>query len=95
MDAEADKYIKFGIMTTIKSIGKSAVERNRVRTRFKAGVRMVLTRGDEEEPKSSSRSMGKPAAESSVTDQGEKQEGVMVTKKSVMPTDLISDRKCG
>jgi ribonuclease P protein component len=34
----------FGIITTIKSISKSAVERNRVRTRFKEAVRLALTR---------------------------------------------------
>lgn len=34
----------FGIITTIKGISKSAVERNRVRTRFKEAVRLALTR---------------------------------------------------
>jgi ribonuclease P protein component len=34
----------FGIVTTIKSISKSAVERNRVRTRFKEAIRLALTR---------------------------------------------------
>lgn len=34
----------FGIITTIKSISKSAVERNRVRTRFKEAMRLALTR---------------------------------------------------
>lgn len=34
----------FGIITTIKSISKSAVERNRVRTRFKEAMRIALSR---------------------------------------------------
>lgn len=34
----------FGIITTIKSISKSAVERNKVRTRFKEAMRLALTR---------------------------------------------------
>lgn len=34
----------FGVITTIKSVSKSAVERNRVRTRFKEAVRLALTR---------------------------------------------------
>lgn len=34
----------FGIIATIKSVSKSAVERNKVRTRFKEAVRLALTR---------------------------------------------------
>jgi hypothetical protein len=37
-------FTPFGIVTTIKGISKRASERNRVRTRFKQAVRMVLTR---------------------------------------------------
>lgn len=36
--------IPFGIITTIKSISKSAVERNKVRTRFKEAMRLALSR---------------------------------------------------
>lgn len=38
----------FGIITTIKNVSKSAVERNRVRTRFKEAVRLALTRSPSE-----------------------------------------------
>lgn len=34
----------FGVITTIKSVSKSAVERNRVRTRFKEAVRLAISR---------------------------------------------------
>ncbi|KAJ9104072.1 hypothetical protein QFC20_004649 [Naganishia adeliensis] len=38
----------FGIIATIKSVSKSAVERNKVRTRFKEAVRLALTRAPAE-----------------------------------------------
>jgi hypothetical protein len=33
----------FGVITTIKGVSKSAVERNRVRTRFKEAVRLAIS----------------------------------------------------
>jgi RNase P protein component len=38
----------FGIIATIKSVSKSAVERNKVRTRFKEAIRLALTRAPAE-----------------------------------------------
>ena len=39
-----NEFTPFAVMTTIKGISKRAVQRNRVRTRFKEAVRLVLTR---------------------------------------------------
>jgi ribonuclease P protein component len=64
----------FGIITTIKSVSKSAVERNKVRTRFKEAMRLALTRtpsetqGDEaivDGENGSSKHVDLPAGESS------------------------------
>lgn len=38
------EFTQFAVITTIKGISKRAVQRNRVRTRFKEAVRLVLTR---------------------------------------------------
>jgi RNase P protein component len=38
------EFTPFAILTTIKGVSKRAVQRNRVRTRFKEAVRLVLTR---------------------------------------------------
>jgi hypothetical protein len=51
-------FVPFAIITSIKAISKRAVERNRVRTRFKAAVRMVLTRGARGDPSSQNKSPG-------------------------------------